>query len=415
MKTIVQKFGGSSLGSPELREIAASRVLEARARGMSPVVVCSALGRAPDPYATDTLGGLLGPARSSANRDLLLSCGESIACAIFAELLTSWGAPAQAMTGAQAGVVTDESFGDAKILRVDVQNVVLALERGIIPVIAGFQGVSEWGAVTTLGRGGSDLSAIALGDALGAETVEIFTDVSGVMTGDPKRIAGAHPIERVNHDEMVELASDGAKVMHAKGADYARMTQTPYVVKGLRSNVGTTIDDGAPPDRLRPVTGITSLRDIVFFRVIQGDIDDFAARAKLEETLFGRLAEREISIDMINVNNAGIFFVCDSPNVDLVRRELSDLNLAIRVRSHCAKISIVGAGMRGTSGVMFRVVAALTTAEVEIIHSTDSNITISVLVPEEDVARAEQAVHDTFGLGRPAAQAPHAAAAKGGA
>jgi aspartate kinase len=115
------------------------------------------------------------------------------------------------------------------------------------------------------------------------------------------------------------------------------------------------------------------------------------------------------------VNNAGIFFVCDSPNVDLVRRELSDLNLAIRVRSHCAKISIVGAGMRGTSGVMFRVVAALTTAEVEIIHSTDSNITISVLVPEEDVARAEQAVHDTFGLGRPAAQAPHAAAAKGGA
>lgn len=415
MKTIVQKFGGSSLGSPELREIAASRVLEARARGMSPVVVCSALGRAPDPYATDTLGGLLGPARSSANRDLLLSCGESIACAIFAELLTSWGAPAQAMTGAQAGVVTDESFGDAKILRVDVQNVVLALERGIIPVIAGFQGVSEWGAVTTLGRGGSDLSAIALGDALGAQTVEIFTDVSGVMTGDPKRIAGAHPIERVNHDEMVELASDGAKVMHAKGADYARLTQTPYVVKGLRSNVGTTIDDGAPPDRLRPVTGITSLRDIVFFRVIQGDIDDFAARAKLEETLFGRLAEREISIDMINVNNAGIFFVCDSPNVDLVRRELSDLNLAIRVRSHCAKISIVGAGMRGTSGVMFRVVAALTTAEVEIIHSTDSNITISVLVPEEDVARAEQAVHDTFGLGRPAAQAPHAAAAKGGA
>ncbi len=415
MKTIVQKFGGSSLASPELREIAASRVLEARARGMSPVVVCSALGRAPDPYATDTLGGLLGPARSSANRDLLLSCGESIACAIFAELLTSYGAPAQAMTGAQAGIITDESFGNAKILRVDVQNVVLALERGIVPVVTGFQGVSEWGAVTTLGRGGSDLSAIALGDALGAESVEIFTDVSGVMTGDPRRIAGAHPIARVNHDEMVELANDGAKVMHAKGADYARLTQTPYSVKGLRSNVGTTIDDGSVPNRLSPVTGITALRDIVFFRVIQGDIDDFAARAKLEETLFGRLAEREISIDMINVNNAGIFFVCDSPNVDLVRRELSDLNLAIRVRSHCAKISIVGAGMRGTSGVMFRVVQALTAAEVEIIHSTDSNITISVLVAEEDVARAEQAVHDAFGLGRSASQTAHSAAAKGGA
>jgi aspartate kinase len=401
VKTVVQKFGGSSLATPELREIAASRVLEARARGASPVVVCSALGRAPDPYATDSLVALLGPSRGGPNRDLLLSCGEAIACAVFAELLTSWGADAQAMTGGQAGVITDATYGDAKILRVEPDRILALLEGGIIPVITGFQGVSERGAVTTLGRGGSDLSAIALGDALGSEAVEIFTDVSGVMTGDPRRIAGAHTIDRVNYAEMVELAADGAKVMHARGADLARVTETPYVIKSLRSGFGTTIDEGHRPAGRKPVTGITSLRDVVFIRVIAGEVDDLRARGELELELFRRLAERDVSVDMINVNNAGIFFIIDSDKLALVREELGGLNMAIRVRTHCAKLSIVGAGMRGTSGVMYRVVAALREAAgIEIIHSTDSNITISILVPEEDVARAEQAIHDYFHLGR---------------
>jgi aspartate kinase len=402
VKTIVQKFGGSSLATPELREIAASRVLEARQRGAAPVVVCSALGRAPDAYATDSILALLGPSRNGPNRDLLLACGELIGCAVFAELLASWGAPAQAMTGAQAGFITDDTFGDAHILRVDPENVRAAIERGIIPVVAGFQGVTPRGATTTLGRGGSDLTAIALADALGSEAVEIYTDVSGVMTGDPKRIVGAHTIDRVGYDEMIELAAEGAKVMHQKAAELARASNTPFVVKGLRSNFGTAIDDGAVPDRARPVTGITSIRDVAFFHAIQGEIDDPAARSRLEVTLFGRLAERDISIDMINVNNAGVFFIADMERVDAVRGELRDLNLAVRVKTHCRKLSIVGAGMRGTSGVMYRVVNALTQAGVEIIHSTDSNITISVLVAEDDGAQAEQALHDYFKLGRPA-------------
>ncbi len=362
--------------------------------------MCSALGRAPDPYATDSLLALIGPALAGPNRDLLLSCGEAIACAVFAELLTSWGADAQAMTGGQAGVITDTTYGDARILRVEPEHVLAALQRGIIPVIAGYQGVSESGAVTTLGRGGSDLSAIAIGDALRSEAVEIFTDVSGVMTGDPRRIAGAHTIDRVGYAEMVELAADGAKVMHAKAAELARITQTPYVVKGLRTNFGTTIDEGHKPERVRPVTGITSLRDVVFIRVIQGEIDDLDARRELELELFRRIAERDVSVDMININNAGIFFIIDSDKLEAVRAELAGMNMALRVRANCAKISIVGAGMRGTSGVMYRVVQALSEQNIEIIHSTDSNITISVLVPEEDVARGEQAIHDYFRLGR---------------
>jgi aspartate kinase len=399
-KTIVQKFGGSSLGTPELREIAASRVLEARSLGFAPVVVCSAMGRSPEPYATDTLLSLLGPSHHGANRDLILGCGELISCAVFAELLTAFGVEAQAMSGGQAGLFTDDVFGDAKILRVDPRNILAALERGIIPVIAGFQGINASGALTTLGRGGSDLSAIALGHALEAASVDIYTDVSGVMTSDPRRIVGAHALDRVNYAEMTELAAEGAKVMHHKAADWARVTDTPYAVKGLRSNVGTVIDEGHKPNPMHPVTGVTATHDITFFRVIQGDIDDADARRALEVVVFKRIAERDVSVDMININNAGIFFVCDSDRVELVRRELADLNLAVRVRPHCAKISVVGAGMRGTSGVMYRVVQALTGAGIEIIQSTDSNITISVLVAEDDVVRAEQTIHDTFKLGR---------------
>ena len=404
-RVIVQKFGGSSLSTPELREIAASRVLEARTRGFSPVVICSAIGRAPDPYATDTLLSLLGPARSSPNRDLMLAVGELISCAIFAELLTSWGAEAQAMTGEQAGVLTDNSWCDANIKRVDPRNLVRCIVNNVIPVVAGFQGADESNAITTLGRGGSDLSAIAVGEALGADSVEIYTDVSGVMSGDPRRIAGAHTVDRVNWSEMVELAGNGAKVMHAKAATLAQRGNTPYVIKGLRSNFGTAIDEGTPIDRDRPVTGVTALRDIAFVRIIAGE-EDVTRRAELDKQLLQRIAERGISIDMINVNAAGVFFVCDHENVETVREELRDLNLAVRIRPHCAKISIVGAGMRGTPGVMYRVVRSVSDAGVEIIHSTDSNITISVLVPEEDAQRAEQALHDAFHLGRRSAEEP---------
>ena len=394
---VIQKFGGSSLATAELREIAASRVLAVRQSGKAPVVVCSAIGRAPDPYATDSLAKLIEPARDGPNRDLLIACGETIACAVFAELLIALGAPAQALTGGQAGFVSDETWGDAKILAIDPTHVLELIARGIVPVVTGFQAISQNGATTTLGRGGSDLTAIALGDALAAQSVEIYTDVSGVMTADPRRVAGAHTVERVNYAEMVELAGNGAKIMHHKAAQQAHDTSTPYLVKGLRSNVGTTIDDGAPVDREQPVTGITSLRDVTFFRIIQGE--DVEHRADLDLKIFERLAERGISVDMINVNAAGVFFVCDSENIDAVRAELGNLNLALRVRPHCTKLSIVGAGMRGTPGVMYRIVRAITQAGVEIIHSTDSNITVSVLIPEDDTVRAEQALHDFFRLG----------------
>jgi aspartate kinase len=399
VNVVVLKFGGSSLASEELREIAASRVLDVVRRGDSPVVVCSALGRAPDPYATDSLAGLIGPARSGPNRDLLLACGEAIACAVFAELLSALGAPAQAMTGLQAGITTDEEYGDAEIVDVDPEPVRALLSRGIIPVVTGFQGGTRERATTTLGRGGSDLTAVALGDALGAKSVEIYTDVSGVMTADPRRVAGAHPLERVTQAEMVELAGTGAKVMHHKAAELAHATRTPYAVKGLRSGVGTAIDDDAPVDAERPVTGLTVIRDVTFCRIVQGLTDD-ADRADVDRDILAHVAERGISIDMVNVNDSGVFFIVDDEHADAIRPALAELNVAVRMRPHCSKISVVGAGMRGASGVMYRVVKAVSDAGVEIIHSTDSNITISILVPADQARAAEQALHDAFRLGR---------------
>ncbi len=206
-------------------------------------------------------------------------------------------------------------------------------------------------------------------------------------------------VDRVTPAEMVELAGNGAKVMHSKAAELAHSTNTPYAVRACAAISGTLIDEERRSTVTGPVTGITALRDVAFFRVIQG-LSDEGGRATLDRELFDRLAAQNISIDMINVNDAGVFFVVDDDNVERVRTELHNLNLALRVRMHCAKLSIVGAGMRGTPGVMAAVVRAVTEAGVEIIHSTDSNITISVLVPDDAAGKAEQALHDYFHLGR---------------
>ncbi len=402
MKTIVQKFGGSSLATAELRELAVGRVLAARERGAAPVVVCSAMGRAPDPYATDALLALAGGAAAGRNRDLLLACGETIACSVFAQVLIERGADAVALTGAQAGIVTDSRFGDARILRVEPSAVRRALERGIIAVVAGFQGANEDGVVTTLGRGGSDLSAIALGAALEAEVVEVFTDVSGVMTADPKRVAGARPVPRAHYAEMAELAGDGAQVMHADAAHLARVTRTPYVIKGLRANFGTTVDETESPPSQGLVTGIASLGGLALV-CIPEDTDRTGATGR---NVLVRLAARGVSLDMVNLNVGGTFLCVAHDRLAEVCSELKDLGITFDVRERCAKVSIVGAGMRGASGVVARVIETLARAGIDVLHTTDSNITISVLTGADDAARAEQALHDAFGLERSTTQRP---------
>jgi aspartate kinase len=249
---------------------------------------------------------------------------------------------------------------------------------------------------TTFGRGGTDLSAVAIGHALGAQRVDIYTDVSGAMTADPRRVPQARTIERASLAEMSELAEHGAKVMHHKAAGLAQRTGTRYAIKGLHTDRGTLVDDDY--DHHRPVTGVTSSGRLTWARVIRGDIESPTRRMETELEMFRRVAHAGISIDQVTINQAGVAFVVEGDRGSEIRGLLGDLNIAVRVREGCSKISIVGTGMRDTPGVVHRVVEALSSVNVEIIHCTDSNVTISILVPADDVTRAESAVHDRFHL-----------------
>jgi aspartate kinase len=396
----VMKFGGSSLATPELRAAAVKRVVAARQEGWRVVVVCSAMGRYPDPYATDTLLSLAAGAAPGPNLDALLACGEMISCALFAELLAQRGVRAVALSGAQAGILTDGRHGQARVLRVETGLVQRLLETEVTPVVCGFQGVTDEGWVTTLGRGGSDLTAVVLARALGNACLEIYTDVEGVMTADPKRVEEARTLAALSFEEATELSEQGATVMHDGAADLARLARVPYAVRGLRTGVGTQVGQ---PDVVPagPVTGIATAFGFTFFHVVP---EAAVLPGGWERDALRVLAEAGISIDCVNVNSAGLFFIVRDHEADATRRLLDALPVAVRGRPGCAKISVVGAGMRGTPGVMFRCVQALQGAGVPIIHSTDSNITISLLVPGVQAATGEKALHDEFclGEGRPA-------------
>jgi aspartate kinase len=392
---VVMKFGGSSLASDELRRLAARHVAAEIGAGKRPVVVASAIGRLPAPYATDTLLELA-PDAEGPNRDLLLSSGESISAGVFAALLQSLGIRALAVTGAQAGIRTDKHHGDARITSVDPTFVRGQLRDGVTPVVAGFQGIAADGTITTLGRGGSDLTAMALAGALGNVRCEIFTDVDGVMTADPKRVAGAHTIAALTFEEVDELAANGANIMQDRAARLAREKQTPYSVLGLGSGAGTDISAERPIDADSPVTGITSIGGNTFLHAVP---EAAAMPGGWELDALRALKDERISIDCVNINRAGLFFCVRDEDLHRTRVVLEKLPVALRFTRDCAKISIVGAGMRGTPGVMYAVVQVLIDARVPIIHSTDSNITISILVPGTQAASAEAALHRHFKLG----------------
>jgi aspartate kinase len=393
----VMKFGGSSLASEELRDAATSRVIEAARAGNQVVVVTSAIGRAPDPYATDTLLGLAPNAQAGPNRDLLVACGEIISAAIFADLLEGRGVPARALTGAQAGIVTDATHGGARVLSVNPQAIRALLESGVTPVVCGFQGATEDGALTTLGRGGSDLTAVALAKALNHAALEIYTDVDGVMTADPKRVDRAKTLPALTFEELTELSEHGATVMHSKAADLARISQLNYSVRNLRTGSGTSIGASPIHDSASPVTGVAISFGYTFMHLVP---EAAALPGGWEQEALRKLADAGVSIDCVNVNSAGVFFIVRDADYELAARRLEPLPVAVRTQRNCAKISVVGAGMRGTPGVIYRAVRALGGAGVPIIHSTDSNITISLLVPGPLAGAAENALHDQFDLGK---------------
>jgi aspartate kinase len=402
MRIVVQKFGGTILATPEGRLQVAELITATRTQGYRVVAVVSALGREGDPYATDTLVGLareVDPQVDPRTLDLLLSTGEVISTALLAHTLVRAGCPAIALTGGQAGILTTDEFNDARILSIDPRPVRRHLEQDRVAVVAGFQGVTADGEITTLGRGGSDTTAVAMGAALGAEVVEIYKDVEGIMTADPKLVPAARPIRVITYDEVSQMAALGARVLHPRAADIGREHNVRLVIRRLGSfNGGTVIvkgpELGVPIIDGRPVVALAHLPDVVQLKIPrQGDRDLSRPLEALDA-----LARAGISIDLINLLPEVLAFTVKEEVAPQASKVLTALGFDVQASAPCAKVSIIGAGMRGRPGVMARVVKALHAAGVEILQTADSHTTISCLVWRDQMQPALQALHDEFGL-----------------
>jgi aspartate kinase len=407
VRIVVQKFGGSSLATAELRREAMQRVWEAVEKGFAPVVVTSAMGRIGDPYATDTLLELMrenNPKAQGMNVDLLLSCGEIISAALFAEGLCGMGLPAVALTGWQCGITTDDVHLGARVLEVHGERLWQILRQGRIPVVAGFQGVTEDGVVTTLGRGGSDTTAAVLGVVLKAERVEIYTDVDGVKTADPQLVPDAPTLQVMSYREVMEMGHMGAKVLHPRAAEIAMEEGIPVQIRSLQHSTGGTfighgvkVRTGLGGEQVsdRVVTGITHLGKRAQVKI--GGVEDFHASG-LGAQVFKVLADAQVSVDLINLAVDSILLVIDQAKVPLAQEALAPLELDVQIKTGFTKVSVVGAGMHGVPGVMARVVNCLSSEDIPIYQTSDSHANISCLVSEEHTARAVQALYREFHL-----------------
>lgn len=399
MAVVVQKFGGSSVASPELREKALNKVLALRAANTDIVVVVSAMGRQGDPYATDTLISLLKQAGTVDKRDLdiMMACGEIMSAAIMASTLRRAGIKSVALTGWQAGIVTDSAFGDARIITVETDYLKSLLATGVVPVVAGFQGATDAGDITTLGRGGSDTTAAAIGVALAAQRIEIYTDVEGIMTADPRIVPEARVLGAMDYSEVFQMASQGSKVIHPRAVELAMQRNIPLIIKSTFSDApGTTITNTVLYEQKRGKY-VTAVAHIT--RVAQVVIDTPGDDGSIEYDVFHRLADAGVSVDLINVSPDEKKFIITEDAAETVAETLNNLGVSVSIRSGCAKISVIGAGMRGMPGVMAKVVAALREAKVRILQTSDSHLTISVLTDEQDLERATKALHRHFKLG----------------
>ncbi len=404
MRIIVQKFGGTSVSTAAQRSLVTRWVTDAVNKGFRPVVVVSAMGRRGDPYATDTLLGLLQslPDAPAIETDLLAHCGEIISAVLMAAHLREAGMMPQVMTGAQAGVKTDDRHGDAKIIDLDPAWLVDAIAQGCIPVVAGYQGWGSDGLVTTLGRGGSDTTAVALGAALKAELVEIFTDVDGIKTADPRIVPEARTIPEMDYQEVFQMANSGARVIHPRAIELARQFGVPVRVRSTFSReagtlVGSTtrvLDSWAHRDPARAVTGVTQLDSLIQFQVRCPETD----HPDWTYQMFNELGARGVSVDLINVFPDSAYFCVFTADRSAAEEALRDLEFPFDVYLDRAKVSIVGSAIQGLPGVVGRVMQALAKRHITVLQSADSHATITLLIAKKDMAEAVRALHQQFGL-----------------
>ncbi|SKA76559.1 aspartate kinase [Clostridium sp. USBA 49] len=399
MKILVQKFGGTSVSTHERRLLVIDKIINALKTGFQPVVVVSAMGRKGDPYATDTLLSLISDELKEKNplaTDLLMSCGEIISTVVMCDELNNAGIEAIPLTGGQAGIITDDNFNNPSIINVDIKKILNIINNKKVPVVAGFQGQTESGCITTLGRGGSDVTASLLGVALNAEEIQIYTDVDGIMTADPKIVSDAALIKEISYNEVFQFADEGAKVIHPRAVDIAMKGNIPLIIKNTLKNCnGTVINNTGSLNFNNIITGITYMNNRIQVKVSLNENQNNDNYFRLLDIL----AQNMISIDLINVFPKQNIFTISEKDLNKFKNIMKTLNLQYSCIYKCSKISLIGNHIKGVPGVMARVLKALTKANIEVLQTSDSHTTIWCLVEEKFTEDAIKVLHSEFKLG----------------
>lgn len=402
MSLLVQKYGGTSVGTPERIRAVAQRVIETQRAGHQIVVVVSAMSG-----VTDNLIKLahdVSPAPTTREMDVLLATGEQTTIALLAMAIDALGARAASLTGAQAGIVTDGFHTKARIANITPKGILHLLEDGQIVIVAGFQGQTMEGQITTLGRGGSDLTAIAIASAIGADLCQIFTDVDGVYTCDPRLVPAARRLEELSYDEMLEMASSGSKVMQSRSVEFAKKFGVRFEVRSsFNHNPGTMITDETPSMENVVIRGLSVEKNQA--KVTVNGVPDQPGTAA---RVFNALAAAHVVIDMIvqNVSARGatdISFTLNKADLPAAQAALQTVVEEIgaaemTARDGIAKLSVVGIGMRSHSGVAARLFDCLGKHGINIQMITTSEIKIAVIIEESAVAEAARIAHENFGL-----------------
>jgi aspartate kinase len=402
MSLIVQKYGGTSVGTAERIRAVAEHVAQTRREGHEVVVVVSAMGKTTDDLIV--LAEQISPNNPAREMDMLLTAGERISMALVSMALSAVGVESASFTGSQAGIITDTSHRRAKILEMRPDRIREALDDGLVPVVAGFQGVSTERDITTLGRGGTDVTAVALAAALKADVCEIFTDVTGVFSADPRVVPKARKLDNVSFDEMLEIAATGGRVLMLRSVEFARRHNVPiHVRSSFTWEPGTWIVEEDPTMEEAIVSAITD--DTSEAKITVGGVPD---RPGVAATLFRELADNGINVDMIvqntSLNNVtDISFTVAKTDLESAmiacRKVQKDIGAAaVTSDDHIGRVTIVGAGMKSSPGVTALMFETLSNNGINIEMISTSSIRISCVLHADKVGDAVRHLHQAFGL-----------------